>query len=336
MIEGEYMGLLNKMLGINEIKKPEFLKEFNIDENEPLQQLTNLLSLVTKDCKDKVEKEIWNVKSGLAGERNVYYELINSRLPILCLHDIRLEYNHYEAQFDFIVIASNFILVIETKRMFGNIHIDNEGNFTREYFVGNKMQKEGMYSPITQNERHIALLKEFLLDHKLILYCPIFSLVVIANDKTIVNKKDAKQDIKDLIIKHDQLIDKLEALVNTNTKVKMNSNKMQEIAQSIENENKPTQIDYVKKLGLTLLSKQKKLKESKQESNLYLELKEYRLKKSQELNVKPYMIFSNKELDLLVKTKPQTKKALIDLPGFAEKKYELYGEAIMSIIKNNL
>ena len=33
---------------------------------------------------------------------------------MLCFHDIRLEYNDYVAQFDFIVITTKFIYLLET------------------------------------------------------------------------------------------------------------------------------------------------------------------------------------------------------------------------------
>lgn len=336
------MGLLNKILGISEIREPRFVKEFNNDDNENLLKLNNLLSLITDECRETVEKEIVNLKSGLAGERNVYYELKNSRLPILCLHDIRLEYKEHEAQFDFIVIATNFILVIETKRMFGNIHIDNEGNFTREFLVGKKLQKQGMYSPITQNERHIALLKELLIDHKLIKYCPVYSLVVIANDKTIVDKKFAKAEVKNTIIKYDQLIERLKQFYQTVNQIKIPDSKLFEIANFIQASNKPLLIDYVKKLNLTLASQTEekptemieKEEDVTNNSKLYLELKEYRLHKSKSLNIKPYYVFNNNELDMLVKERPVTKEAFIGLPGFAEKKYEQFGVDIIAIIKN--
>jgi hypothetical protein len=53
----------------------------------------------------------------------VYFELKNSFIPMLCLHDIRLEYNDYIAQFDFILITCKFIYVLETKKLNGDIEI---------------------------------------------------------------------------------------------------------------------------------------------------------------------------------------------------------------------
>mgnify|MGYP003304579157 CR=1 FL=1 len=56
-----------------------------------------------------------------------------------------------------------------------------------------------MYSPIAQNDRHIEILKRMLVENKVIgKDFPIHSLVVIANDKCIVDKKFAPKAIKEL------------------------------------------------------------------------------------------------------------------------------------------
>ena len=350
------MGLLDKILGYGEIKGPEFTKDFSVDDNTQLNTLTSLLNQVNDESKIKVEKEILNVRSGLAGEKNVYYELKNSRLPIVCLHDIRLEYKNLEAQFDFIIIASEFILVLETKKLFGNINVDNEGNFTREYQINNRTFKEGMYSPITQNERHVRLLDEFLRDNKIIKHCPIYSLIVIANDKTIVNKKFAKAEVKNLIIKHDQLIEKLNYYIKNNNDVKLKHNYMREIAETIIKENKPIEYDFVKKLNLELKpvvnekvnqpvkeiipveleSDEIDDNDNTPQTKLHGKLKRYRYTKAKELNIKPYFIFNNNELDQLLSIRPTSKEKFLSVPGFGEKKYEQYGEDIIALITENI
>lgn len=125
--------LLEKLLGYGSIKEPEFAKDFDIESNSQLTTLYSLMDQVTVKAKDIINLEILKIKNGLSGEKNVYFELKNSRLPFICLHDIRLEYKGYTGQFDFIVISSEFILVIETKKLYGDIIVDNEGNFSREF-----------------------------------------------------------------------------------------------------------------------------------------------------------------------------------------------------------
>lgn len=109
------------------------------------------------------------MKKGLEGENNVYYELKNSFLPILCLHDIRLEYEGYIAQYDFIVISDRFICVLETKKLNGNMIVNPDGSFVKviQDQNGKEVKREGMYSPITQNLRHLNMLRKVLLENKL-------------------------------------------------------------------------------------------------------------------------------------------------------------------------
>ena len=69
------MGLLDKIMGYGEIKEPEFKKDFNKDDNSQLQTLLALLEKVDESSKERVERELLYVNSGLSGENNVYYEL---------------------------------------------------------------------------------------------------------------------------------------------------------------------------------------------------------------------------------------------------------------------
>jgi len=72
---------------------------------------------------------------------------------MLCLHDIRLEYQDYVAQLDFVIITNKFIYVLETKKLNGDIEITPDGDFIRTIRNndGRFIKKEGMYSPISQN-----------------------------------------------------------------------------------------------------------------------------------------------------------------------------------------
>ncbi len=47
----------------------------------------------------------------------------------MCLRDIRLEYQDYVAQLDFVVISNKFICILETKKLNGDIEITRDGDF---------------------------------------------------------------------------------------------------------------------------------------------------------------------------------------------------------------
>lgn len=92
------MSLLNKLFGQKKtIQIPTFVKDFSKD-NLQLTALNKLLSkVVDGEKKDNIERDIKFLQYGIDGENNVYFELRNSFLPILCLHDVRVTYEDYVA-----------------------------------------------------------------------------------------------------------------------------------------------------------------------------------------------------------------------------------------------
>jgi hypothetical protein len=141
------MSLLKKLFGKRTIQSPTFIKDFSKD-NHQLIALNELLNrAIDGEQKENIESDIKLLKYGIDGENNVYFELKNSFLPILCLHDVRIEYGDYIAQLDFVVISNKFTCILETKKLSGNISIDSDGNFVRT--LKNKYgreYKEGIYS----------------------------------------------------------------------------------------------------------------------------------------------------------------------------------------------
>ena len=83
------------------------------------------------------------------------------------LHDIYLEYGDVSAQIDYIVVTRKLIFIIECKNLYGNIEINSNGDFIRTMEYGRRTKKEGIYSPITQNKRHLELIKSIKVDSRL-------------------------------------------------------------------------------------------------------------------------------------------------------------------------
>lgn len=132
------------------------------------------------------------------------------------LHDIRLVYENRVAQIDFIVITRKVTYVIECKNLIGDIEIDENGNFIRNYEMYGKRIREGLYSPITQNERHLQMIfdifsnaqgsrlkqhafeRSFFENYK--------SLVVLANPRSCISNASRNKAISEQVIRADQLI----------------------------------------------------------------------------------------------------------------------------------
>lgn len=346
--------------GRKTIKSPTFVKDFS-KENKQISDLMELSGkLKDGEKKDFIEQDIVFLKAGIEGENNVYFELKNAFMPMLCLHDIRLVYEGYVAQFDFIIITNKFICILETKRLNGNITINKDGDFIRmiQNRYGKVIKKEGMYSPISQNERHLNILKEVLINEKLIRKVPINSLVVMANPKMIIDKQKCPSNISKALYKYDQIIPYLKRHIDDKkNEMDMGEKQMYQIANYLLEHHTPIEYDYYAKYRLTdvdfLVTQdisnaeqnnvhvgqvndtkenyQAETLNKKDRDQLYNELKEYRLQKSRQLNIKPYFIYNNSEMEDLISTYPMTQEQLLNVNGFGKVKVEKYGEDILKI-----
>ena len=347
-----FLGILKKVMGSNSssLKEPKFVKEFTT-ENKNILNLQELLK-ETKDeeTANSIKHNINRLYYGLIGERNVAYELKNSHMPILILHNLYLEFNNLTAQIDFVVIGENFILVVECKNLIGEIDINNKGEFTRIFktSTGKVYKKEGMYSPIVQNERHLELIKDILEKEgfkRSKLDKGADQISVVANEKAIINDRFAKEKVKKRVIKHDQLIEKLKE-IEKNSNVSFAEETMYEITNALLKYNKEQNIDYSKiynkndvdeneenSLNKKDINTKNNLEENIEETELYKELKKYRLDKSKEEMVRAYILYNNKQLEEIVKLKPKSLEELSKVSGFGKVKCEKYGYDIIKIVK---
>ncbi|WP_377887548.1 HRDC domain-containing protein [Alkalihalobacillus sp. R86527] len=328
-----------------EIKEPTVYKD--IEENSNM--VNFLTDLKTRndgnlDTK-KIEKHLKLFSIGHTGEKSVMFELQHSMLPLLILHDVHLEFENYKAQIDFIVITHKFILVLEVKKLFGNIRITDKGEFQRVITKNNRVvNKEGMYSPVNQAERHVNILEKLLKSKGIITKCPIRGAVTFANPKTIIDMSpDVPADIQSRVIRHDQIKSFIKDELDSKSPVFMLDHSLHEIAQVILQNNKEQQFNVS---DYTL----KKLRHTKKTSHhinptihtntehtnekLKASLVEFRLQRSKELNMKPYHIFTNKIVDELLEKKPNTLNQLLEIDGIGPKKVEDFGDDILTIIKS--
>lgn len=333
------MGLFKRL------KEPIVLKESN-----HLKEEYEYVKKLVETCDNpKLNLKLKQLEYGIKGEEKIIYELKNSHIPMYILHDINLEYLGFKCQIDYIVVTRNFVYVIESKNLYGNIKIDYKGNFVRSYNINDKEYIEGIYSPIEQNEKHLDLLKFIGYENKKMIDKIIFdklfykyykSLIVLSNPKTILDDKDASYDIKDKIVKVDRLISYIKE-DNKSSNNNFSDKEMFNIANSILLKHQEPFIyydilykDYINnKDGLN----NKELNNSiNYDLKLEKELKKYRYYISNKDNIIPYMVFSNKELKLLVENKPKNKDELLKISGFGARKVEKYGKKIIEIIKKYL
>lgn len=242
------MGFFDKGL-----KGPVFLKE----DSHAQRQLEQLEALHTDDAelRKKIDKDIKLLKYGIAGEKQIAFELRNSHIPMYILHDLYLEHNGLTAQLDYVLVTKGKTFILECKNLYGNIEINNAGDFVRTVQYGRKYEKEGIYSPITQNRRHLELLKAIISERQpnflrramfeKYFYDEYRSVVILANPQTVLNAKFAKKEIKEQVIRSDQLIAYIKRINAGETYASAAS--MQEFANFLLSIHKEISIDYTEK-----------------------------------------------------------------------------------------
>lgn len=244
------MGIFDK------IKEPVFLK----DDSSAVTQLILLQELAnaaTGPLAEQLDLEIKCLNAGIYGEKTIRFELQNSHIPMFVLHDLYLEHGDLSAQIDYLIITRKNIYVLECKNLFGNIEIDSNGDFIRTISFGRHTKKEGLYSPITQNRRHLELIKQirsatrsnslskalferFFFDNYR-------SLVVLSNPKTILNSKYAKKEIKEQVIRADQLAEYIRRADSDPKAIAIGEKDMEALAQFFLSSHKQPKIDYTEK-----------------------------------------------------------------------------------------
>lgn len=325
----------------NKIVEPIVYK----DSNQATLELQKIQELLKNNKNEELERKAKLIHYGIEGEKNILFELKNSHMPMYILHDIYIEHNDLSAQIDYIIITRSQVYFIECKNLIGTINIDHNGNFTREYTINGRKIKEGIYSPITQNRRHLDLYKKLRLSQKGKISATLFdktfdttyhSLIVLANPKSILNDKYAPKEIKQKVIKADQLIDYLkkhetkDSLFSYDAMLQFVENLMN---YHIDKEPNIIKEDIPVETTTETIDKEQTISDDKK-SSIISKLKSYRLSMAKEQNIPPYYIFNDAALDQLIQLQPKTIEELLLVKGFGPKKCEIYGEEILNILSH--
>ncbi len=255
--------------------------------------------------------------------------------------------------------------MIECKNLIGKIEINNNGDFIRTLEFEGRQRKEGIYSPITQNQRHIELMKKIRIDSKsnrLIKFLAqksfdsmYQSVVVLANPKTVLNVKFAKKEVKEQVIRVDQLVNYIRKVYEQSSQPVLSDEELLRWATSYLDFHKNVVKDYTsryEKYRINTMTEtpqktasikneedrilEEDMMPSMEETELFKELKDYRLRKSREEDIKPYFIYNNSQLKKLIVKMPKTIQELQLVDGFGEWKAKKYGCDILEILNKYL
>ena len=319
-------------------------KKFNetifYKQDSELEQQLEVLKKLNSEFpnNDDINRKIRLCELGIKGENEIEFELKNSNIGMFVLHDVNMKYEDLTAQIDYIVITSAYIYFIECKNLIGNITINDRGEFIREYTLNGKKIKEGFYSPIRQSERHIEIFKKIWLsrNNKLInklqyknfdSWCKY--LVVMTNPKNILNVKYAPKELKNIVIRSDNLVKYLENdIIKKDKSLLSNEKEMLENAEGfMKNYNINEKKDYEKEFRTKFLN-------YSNNDILKNRLIEYRKTISKSKNIPAYYVFNNNELDKLLEYKPKNFNELKNLNILTDIKLKLYGDDIIRIVNS--
>ena len=330
------MGLFTKKIG------SVFLKD-NSSAKDQLVKMQDLCGKLIGEDKKALERECKLLDYGIKGEEAIAYELRNSGIDMFILQDICLG-DVDTAQIDFFIVARKCNYILECKNLYGDICIEGDV-FKRR--LGSK-QFEGIYSPVTQNQRHLERTKEVRIESKNnILMKKAFeanfkntykSLVVLANPKTVLMDKNADKDIIGQVVRADQLVRYIKNDQAKNKDYEWSEKEMREVAEFFLSHDNPDRTDYTEKYTANIPKEEGMKTSDEVPANnegcaLAEALKAYRSDKSHSEGLKAYYFFKDETIEDLVDKRPRTISDLFDVKGLGEKKIEKYGKDILEILK---
>jgi predicted RNA-binding Zn-ribbon protein involved in translation (DUF1610 family) len=156
---------------------------------ETTQKLLDALP-VNHPKRRQIEQDLQRMISGRSGEKTVAYQLefwFRDAEDVVIANNLRLEFNGRSAQIDHIVAVPAGIMVMESKALPAEVHVDEEGNWYRVHRSADAApQREGMFNPVEQNRRHIAVVEEILQSSNLPFVPKVANVVVLPNPKMVL------------------------------------------------------------------------------------------------------------------------------------------------------
>ena len=301
---------------------------------------------------NEIDEELFIVKKGLDGENEIRYQLSKSNLGLYVIHDLNIEFEGLKAQIDYIVISKMYCYFIECKNLVGKITVNDKGDFIREYCINGKKIKKGMYSPLRQVEAQRDVYKKIwnniLSENKIINSIRrMFSednfkdtyrtLVVVANNESILNTRYASKSIKYKVIKSDALVRQIEYDLSHSDRTLWSSKaEMERWAYSFIKLCSSKNIDYYQMYKEKFITETLKNNNCVNDDILLKEmLIEFRKNRSKEKGIPAYFVFNNDELEELIKTKPKDIEELKKLRILPIVKINTHGKEIIDIINKS-
>lgn len=248
-------------------KKPEvvILKEDSSAE-ETLAEMKEMCLEAHGELKKELENQIYILERGLKGEEEILFQLKYAGMDMFVLRDVYFKVGDLSAQIDFLIVTPKINFIIECKNLYGDITIDNNGNFVRCYQVNGRKIREGIESPVSQNQRHMQVMKDLVMCGKGKMAQYIInksfeswnkSLIVLANNKTVLNDRFAPREIRNRVIRADALVETIKKIHSESTELAQNLKDTRARAEDYFNHSMSVETDFTEKYRIRLEEQKK-------------------------------------------------------------------------------
>ena len=229
------------------------------------EELQSLLKLPLDNRQQSlVEREVRALNYGVRGEQDSAYFLnftFEKSKNFAVIHDLRIEWQGRVAQIDHLLINRFLeIFVLETKNFFGDLKINDQGEFSVVY----SKKTYGIESPIEQNRRHVAVLRDRidarnLSPTRLGIPLPLsYNPYVLVSPKSNIVRPHPKKFDTAMVIKADQLYAEIQRRVDQESVVAtfasagkmIGSETLETFAKGVASLHRPGKINYRAKFGI--------------------------------------------------------------------------------------
>lgn len=211
-----------------------------------------------------VERELKALHYGVRGEQDSAYFLdfeFGKSKNFAIIHDLRIEWQGRVAQIDHLLINRFLeIFVLETKNFFGDLVINDQGEFSVVY----SKKVYGIESPIEQNRRHVAVLRERIDARNLsptrlgIPLPPSYNPYVLVSPKSNIVRPHPKKFDTTMVIKADQLRAEIDRRIDQESVVAtlasagkmIGTETLETFAKGVAGLHRPGKINYRNKFGI--------------------------------------------------------------------------------------
>lgn len=224
-------------------------RDFEISELESLRK-----SATNQNQIGMIERQIKMLKAGAKAESEAAYLLdfaLRNSKNTAVIHDLRIEQNGRVAQIDHLLIHRSMkFVVLETKNFASGLKIQANGEFLRY----NNFSKtyDGMPSPIEQNNRHIAVLKDVVDGIKMpsgfifALTPHFYNRVMVSSNARVIRDEGFKDNHR--VIKSDQFESSYEKILDGGSMA--DQSELERVAKTIAALHRPIVFDYRARFGI--------------------------------------------------------------------------------------